>query len=79
MKNSRKTAGVAAAAALAAGLVLTGAGTATAAEQQSSERITTQAQLQESLLKAVALERESGPDRLSPQANGRATATALPC
>ncbi|MYT72493.1 hypothetical protein ACN2WE_41165 (plasmid) [Streptomyces sp. cg28] len=67
MKNSRRTAGAAAAAALATGLVLAGAASATAAPQC----ISSPTQLEQSLQQAVALERAADTGELAPTSVGR--------
>jgi hypothetical protein len=77
MKHSRTAAGLAAAA-LATGLVL--AGSATAAQGAAPRRISTPQELNDSLRRAVALERVSGTAPLAPQARGVVTAARpLPC
>jgi hypothetical protein len=76
MKHSRTAAG-AATAALAAGLLLGGAPTATAGQQATAQRITTEQELTQSVLAAVALEHEDGTEPLAPTGIGRAA--VLPC
>ncbi|MFJ9041474.1 hypothetical protein ACIRF8_33530 [Streptomyces sp. NPDC102406] len=67
MKNSRTTAGIAAAAALATGLVLAGTESATAAPQC----ISSPTQLEQSLQQAVAAERSADSGELAPTTVGR--------
>jgi hypothetical protein len=76
MKHSRTAAG-AAAATLAAGLLLGGASTAAAGQQETAQRITTEQELAQSVLAAVALEREGGTGPLAP--TGRGMMAVLPC
>jgi hypothetical protein len=76
MKHSRTAAG-AAAATLAAGLLLGGASTAAAGQQETAQRITTEQELTQSVLAAVALEREGGTEPLAPTSVGRTA--VLPC
>ncbi|KOX04331.1 hypothetical protein ADK65_05345 [Streptomyces sp. NRRL B-1140] len=76
MKHSRTAAG-AAAATLAAGLLLGGAPTAAAGPQETAQRITTEQELTQSLLAAVALQREGANGPLAPTARGMMA--VLPC
>ncbi|MFE0654527.1 hypothetical protein ACFVZH_39005 [Streptomyces sp. NPDC059534] len=71
MENpTRKVAAAGAAALLAAGLVVTGAGAA-AASDGKAERITSTSQLKDGILRAAALDRESGAEPLSRSVGGR--------
>ncbi|MEU4469723.1 hypothetical protein AB0G20_39575 [Streptomyces sp. NPDC024017] len=76
MKHSRTAAG-AAAATLAAGLLLGSASTAAAGPQETAQRITTEQELTQSVLAAVALEREGSTEPLAPTSVGRMA--VLPC
>ncbi|MCX4984006.1 hypothetical protein [Streptomyces sp. NBC_00572] len=76
MENpTRKVAAAGAAALLAAGLVVTGAGAASASETGGAERITSTAQLKDSIRLAVAQEEQAGAG-LSESVGGRVTKAA---
>lgn len=73
MENpTRKVAAAGAAALLAAGLVVTGAGAASASAGKA-ERITSATQLKESIRLAAALEREAGVAQLGDPIGGAVT------
>ncbi|WP_328942133.1 hypothetical protein OG259_11140 [Streptomyces sp. NBC_00250] len=77
MENpTRKVAAAGAAALLAAGLVVTGAGAASASEAGGAERITSTAQLKDSIRLAVAQEEQAGANGLSESVGGRVTKAA---
>ncbi|MFE5947853.1 hypothetical protein [Streptomyces sp. NPDC056480] len=81
MENpTRKVAAAGAAALLAAGLVVTGAGAASASETGPAERITSTAQLKDSIRLAVAQEEQAGEQAgeqgLSQSVGGRVTKVA---
>ncbi|WP_435973620.1 hypothetical protein [Streptomyces sp. Qhu_M48] len=77
MENpTRKVAAAGAAALLAAGLVVTGAGTASASAAETSERITSVAQLKDGIRLAAAQEERTGADALSQSVGGRITGLA---
>ncbi|MFF0276871.1 MULTISPECIES: hypothetical protein [unclassified Streptomyces] len=77
MENpTRKVAAAGAAALLAAGLVVTGAGAANAADSGRAERITSVSQLKDSIRLAVAQEEQAGEQSLSRSVGGRVTQVA---
>ncbi|MER5962833.1 hypothetical protein [Streptomyces sp. NPDC002057] len=77
MENpTRKVAAAGAAALLAAGLVVTGAGTASASAAEKNERITSVAQLKDGIRLAAAQEEPTGADALSQSVGGRITGLA---
>ncbi|WP_055600504.1 hypothetical protein [Streptomyces aureus] len=77
MENpTRKVAAAGAAALLAAGLVVAGAGAASASDSGPAERITSAAQLKDSIRLAVAQEEQAGEQGLSQSVGGRVTKVA---
>ncbi|WP_329283827.1 hypothetical protein [Streptomyces sp. NBC_00691] len=74
MENpTRKVVAAGAAALLAAGLAVAGAGAASASETGPAERITSAAQLKDSIRLAVAQEERAGEQGLSQIVGGRVT------
>lgn len=75
---TRKVAAAGAAALLTVGLVVTGAGTASASAPVKAERITSAQQLSESIKLAAAQEQQSGTGGLSSAIGGRVASVDLP-